>query len=315
MSYSRRASHANSWYEGSKKLLKDTVDRLFADVKNFSFDGDRTLLGIISPHAGINYSGQTAAYVYTALRNYLYSSNNQEDVTHIFLLGPSHHKSFEGVELSNARQYETPFGALSIDTSLIAKIHQELRSACVPVGYMSRSTDEDEHSIEMQLPFISHILHYPPQCAVPAKERVQLVPILIGWTDRAMEERIGAVLALYFKDPRKFFVLSSDFCHWGSRFQYTFHYKRSEYPAIGDAIIAMDREGMDLLERKDVNGWYDYLAKTHNTICGQRPISVGMAAVERDSAASVHFLHYSQSNRCSGPSDSSVSYASAVITQ
>lgn len=315
MSYSRRASHADSWYQGSKTLLKTSVERLFSDVNASLSDCDRNLLGIISPHAGINYSGQTAAYAYTALRNYLYSPNNQNNVTHIFLLGPSHHKGFEGVELSNARQYETPFGALSIDTSLVSKIHQELCCASVPVGYMSRSTDEDEHSIEMQLPFVSHILHYPPQGAEPASERVQLVPILIGWADRAMEDRIGAVLATHLKDPRKVFVLSSDFCHWGSRFQYTFHYKKSQYPAIGDAIIAMDHEGMDLLEKKDMNGWYDYLAKTQNTICGRRPISVGMAALERDKATSVRFLHYSQSNRCSGPSDSCVSYASAVITR
>lgn len=313
MSYSRRAAHAQSWYEGSEKALKNTVDCLFANVKDTPWSDDKTLVGVISPHAGISYSGQTAAHVYMALRNYVYHAKGNR-VTRIFLVGPSHHKGFEGVEVSDARQYETPFGSLSVDTSLLSNIYQELSCAGVPVGRMSRSTDEEEHSLEMQLPFISHILHYPPNSSVPAKERVRLVPMLIGWADRDMEERIGAVLSSYCRSPHNIVVLSSDFCHWGSRFQYTFHYKKSDYPAIGDAIIAMDHEGMDWLEKRDVNGWYEYLGKTRNTICGRRPISVGMIALKGAKTASVRFLNYSQSNRCSGFSDSSVSYAGAIIT-
>lgn len=29
------------------------------------------------------------------------------------------------------------------------------------------------------------------------------------------------IFGKYLKDPSNFFVLSSDFCHWGQRFQYT----------------------------------------------------------------------------------------------
>ncbi|RNF23912.1 protein MEMO1 [Trypanosoma cruzi] len=313
MVYSRRASHANSWYEGSAKVLKATVDDLFERVKDFQLGGDETLIGIISPHAGISYSGPTAAHVYKVLRNYIYGPKGS-NVTHIFLLGPDHHKGFDGVEMSGAQQYETPFGALSIDTSVVSSVFQSLKAAGVQTTRMSQSTDEEEHSIEMQLPFISHILHHPPAGLTGAKNRIQLVPMLVGWTDRETEERIGAVLSSYSQDSHNIFVLSSDFCHWGSRFQYKYHYQKSEYPAIADAIIAMDHEGMEWLEKRDMNGWYEYLNKTHNTICGRRPISIGMEAVKNDISTTVRFLHYSQSNRCASLSDSSVSYASALIT-
>ncbi|KEG14986.1 protein MEMO1 [Trypanosoma grayi] len=272
------------------------------------------LVGVISPHAGISYSGNTAAHVYAALHNYLYGAKGSE-VTRIFLLGPSHHKGFEGVEMSGAQQYETPFGPLAVSTITVEEVAQALRKANVPVGRMSKVTDEDEHSLEMQLPFVSHILHYPPSGATAAKGRVELVPMLLGYMNRGMEDRIGAVLSAYCGDPCNIFVLSSDFCHWGSRFQYAFHYQKANYPEIAEAIIAMDHEGMDWLEKRDINGWHEYLAKTKNTICGRNPISAGMVALKNRKTVSVRFLHYSQSNRCANLSDSSVSYAGAVITQ
>jgi predicted class III extradiol MEMO1 family dioxygenase len=36
------------------------------------------------------------------------------------------------------------------------------------------------------------------------------------------EARYGALLSPYLSDPANLFIISSDFCHWGSRFRYTF---------------------------------------------------------------------------------------------
>ncbi|ORC93092.1 uncharacterized protein TM35_000024180 [Trypanosoma theileri] len=314
MSYSRRASHADSWYDGNPTVLKTTVDNLFAKASNFTWEGGKRLVGVIAPHAGLMYSGSTAACVYKALRDFVYGPLGGS-VTEVLLVGPSHHADFDGVLVSAARAYESPLGPLPVAGETAAAVAAALRAAGVPVDRTDRRTDEAEHSLEMQLPFLAHIAHHPPKGAAPAAERLKLVPLLVGWTDREMEERIGNVLAAYAADPTRIFVLSSDFCHWGSRFQYTYHYQREEHPNIGDAIIAMDHEGMHWLEKRDMNGWYEYLARTHNTICGRRPISVGMAAVKSQPTAAVKFLHYSQSNRCTNMADSSVSYAGAVITQ
>ena len=37
------------------------------------------------------------------------------------------------------------------------------------------------------------------------------------------EQQYAQVLAPYLQDPRNLFVISSDFCHWGARFGFTFH--------------------------------------------------------------------------------------------
>jgi AmmeMemoRadiSam system protein B len=77
---------------------------------------------------------------------------------------------------------------------------------------MTREVDENEHSIEMQLPYIAHLM----------KGRAcTLVPIMVGATSPEKEAEFARVLAPFFDDPKNFFVISSDFCHWGERFDYT----------------------------------------------------------------------------------------------
>lgn len=47
-----------------------------------------------------------------------------------------------------------------------------------------------------------------------------VVAIMVGATSEAAEERYGSLLAPYLADPANFFIISSDFCHWGARFRY-----------------------------------------------------------------------------------------------
>ena len=42
------------------------------------------------------------------------------------------------------------------------------------------------------------------------------------WLTTGSEARYGVLLAHYLDDPSNLFVVSSDFCHWGTRFNYTF---------------------------------------------------------------------------------------------
>ena len=68
------------------------------------------------------------------------------------------------------------------------------------------------------------------------------MPILVGNLDNATEALYGRLLAPYLADARNFFVVSSDFCHWGARFSYRQIDKA--YPTISEGIEALDRRGM-----------------------------------------------------------------------
>ena len=81
-------------------------------------------------------------------------------------------------------------------------------------GQMTKKQDEQEHSLEMHLPFIAKVFK---------GHNVSLVPILVGNLTKAKEKEYGKILAPFFEDKETLFIVSSDFCHWGDDFDYMPH--------------------------------------------------------------------------------------------
>lgn len=55
------------------------------------------------------------------------------------------------------------------------------------------------------------------------RDQFTIVPILVGSIPPDVEAIYGKLLAPYLADPQNLFVISSDFCHWGKRFSYTYY--------------------------------------------------------------------------------------------
>jgi len=196
-------------------------------------------------------------------------------------------------------EYETPLGNLTLDKQIMTELF-----ATKAFGVMKRSVDEEEHSIEMQLPYIMKMLQ---------GANFTIIPILVGSVSKEMEAMFGEILSKYLNDPSNFFVISSDFCHWGRRFSYT-HYDQSNGP-IWKSIEQLDREGMGAIESLQPEKFYSYQKRTKNTICGRHPIGVMMQIIKSSKlSAKLKFVHYEQSSQCEDEDDSSVSYASAVVS-
>lgn len=130
---------------------------------------------------------------------------------------------------------------------------------------MNLNVDEDEHSIEMQLPYIAKMME-------SKRGKFTIVPIMVGSTNNERDRLYADILAKYFIQPNTLFVISSDFCHWGDRFSYTYYDK--SYGEIWQSIEALDRLGMTIIEKQDPKEFKDYLNKYDNTICGRHPISL-----------------------------------------
>ena len=74
---------------------------------------------------------------------------------------------------------------------------------------------------------------------VPLSRDIKLVPILVGSISTSSEKTFGALLAPYLADPHTLFVISSDFCHWGTRFRYThYHPPGSDDLAAGSTLTS-----------------------------------------------------------------------------
>ncbi|XP_065661006.1 protein MEMO1 isoform X2 [Hydra vulgaris] len=287
----RRASHAGSWYSDSGEQLNKQLEQWLSEV-NVKSTPARAL---ISPHAGYTYCGACAAYAYKQI--------NPMTIKRIFILGPSHHVALPGCAVTQTTSYETPLYNLKIDNL----INNELLETG-KFNIMSKETDENEHSIEMQLPFIAKVME-------SNKDNFTVVPILVGSTSHEQERLYGIIFSKYLKNPENLFVISSDFCHWGKRFRFT-PYDKSK-GEIYESIEDLDKMGMKYIEQLDTNSFYKYLEKFSNTICGRHPIGILLNAVNevRSADASFKFHYYSQSSKCRRFEDSSVSYAAGTLTQ
>ena len=73
---------------------------------------------------------------------------------------------------------------------------------------MSQGVDEDEHSIEMHLPYVAKVMK-------ARKGSFTIVPVLVGGIKAKQEKEFGKIFSPYLADPENLFVISSDFCHWG----------------------------------------------------------------------------------------------------
>lgn len=180
----------------------------------------------------------------------------------IFILGPSHHYPLSTLALPQVTSYYTPLSddPLPLDTELIAELLTT--QATKPDGSkirfmtMSQSVDEDEHSIEMHLPYIHRLLQL--QCPnIPTAQYPPLVPIMVGSTSAATEQAFGALLAPYLADPSSVFVISSDFCHWGLRFRYTYYVPQApkpgpRLPLSSDVLPQPGMDADDVLESIDM---------------------------------------------------------------
>jgi hypothetical protein len=205
---------------------------------------------VIVPHAGYRYSGGTAAYAYKMLK--------EGEWKRIIVLGPSHRSHLSTTcQISSFEVLDTPLGPLATSKVESQKGFRVIDS----------NVDLNEHSLEMQYPFIKYIL-----------PDVKLIPLLVGDVNRRSDDCI-AMIAAELERADTAMVISSDFCHWGSN--YNFYPKLEEYEgkSMSDRIDKMNREGTFAIESKDPAMFRDYLKRTSNTICGCNPILLCMQVI------------------------------------
>ncbi|KAJ5988726.1 UPF0103/Mediator of ErbB2-driven cell motility (Memo-related) [Penicillium waksmanii] len=228
---SREASHAGSWYSNNANTLAGQLDGWLGQVPDtMDHAGPLPVPGariVIAPHAGFSYSGPCAAYAYKAL--------DLSKAKRIFVLGPSHHYPLSTLALPQVTSYYTPLSddPLPLDTELIANLlatpARKSNGTSIKFTTMTQSVDEEEHSIEMHLPYIHRLLQRQLP-TTPTAQYPPLVPIMVGSTSAETEKAFGTLLAPYLADPSNAFVISSDFCHWGLRFRYTYYVPQAPTP-------------------------------------------------------------------------------------
>ena len=288
----------------------------------------------LNSHAGYSYSGPCAAWAYKAL--------DLRSAKRVFILGPSHTYYLRGCALTTFDKYETPFGDLVVDKATTSELRHTGRFSDMPTR-----REVDEHSLEMHIPYLWKRLEQT--FGSDSSRFPSIVPILVGNASEQEEKSFGQLLSQYLKDPETAWIVSSDFCHWGSRFSYRPEFHEGviwdldkpkahgtkhevlqvtpdwsgaaadpEDPEIHEVIKVLDHMAMDAVESGAHSAFSKVIRETHNTVCGRHPIGVMMAALESvakegpgEGKGKFNFVQYQRSSLVKTHWDSSVSYASA----
>jgi hypothetical protein len=270
----RAPAVAGSWYPGDAGALRTLIEELLAAAGGHA--GPGPLRALVVPHAGLVYSGPTAAHGYARLAPGRWSR--------VVVLAPNHRASVRGAAVDPSTHYQTPLGRLAVDAEAVATL--AATGACVadPGPFVL------EHAIEMQLPFL--------QVLAP---EVRLVPVIVGETRPEDGRRIAAALSAVL-DDRTLVVVSSDFTHYGPHYGYVPFTER-----VPESIEALDTEAIAALTSRDAARFHAHLARTGATICGRRPLGVFLEMVPGDWHG--ERCAYATSGAITGDYGHSVSYA------
>jgi len=269
----RPAAVAGSWYPGSADRLAREVDDYVGRAQVEERDMP---IAIVAPHAGLKYSGPVAAFAYRAVQHGHFDA--------AVLIGPSHFIGFTGVSIWPRGAWQTPLGAVRVAEDLareIAAVSGEVIEHPLAHGR--------EHSLEMQLPFLVHLLPGVP-----------IVPMVMGYQDRETAFALGNALASAIANRsagRVLLVASSDLSH----------YEDAPTAQTMDAVV------LRVVERLDPEGLMQALEREPHHACGGGPIVAVLHAAKRLGATRARVLKYGDSGDVSGDKSSVVGYMAAAI--
>jgi AmmeMemoRadiSam system protein B len=269
----RRSAVAGTWYPADPARLAAEVDGYVSAAGVEPLPAPP--LALVSPHAGLMYSGPVAAHAYKAARAHTYSS--------IVMVGPSHFVPFAGVASWPAGTWETPFGPVAVDEALC----HEIAEACDLVADSPKPHGR-EHSLEMQLPFIARL--FPG---------VSVVPLVMGQQERETAEALGDALGRVLRTRNRdvLLVASSDLSH----------YEDADTASRMDAVVIQHVEALD------ADGLMSALEREPRHACGGGPVVSVVRAAQSAGASQARLLEYADSGDVSGDKSAVVGYMAAAI--
>jgi MEMO1 family protein len=277
----RPAYVAGGFYPADANELGKMIDGFLAQASPEKLDG--SLVALICPHAGYQFSGGVAAYSYAQLKGRSYDR--------VVVLAPSHYESFPFSSIYDGEAYRTPLGDVPVDHDFAAKL-TKLSSS---IKISERGHGEEvvqggrygEHALEDQLPFLQRVLG-----------QFKMVPIIMGDPRYDACRALGIALAKAVQGTNTLILVSSDLSH---------------YHPYDEA------EQMDHQILKTIEEW-DYFTLEQNTErdiwhgpCGGGPIVAAMIAAERLGAHHAQILKYANSGDVTGEKSRVVGYGAVAL--
>ena len=279
---------AGGFYERSRDALVRQIKECYThplgpgrvpDVRR----GERRLVGLVVPHAGYMYSGPVAAHSYAALAADGWPRS-------FVILGPNHHGQGAPLALTK-HDWQTPLGTVTIDVDL----HAALSKPPLEEDILAH---RDEHSIEVQLPFLQS-LH----------DAVSFVPICMAFQEYEVAAEVGELVADAVKGRDAVLIASSDFTHVGPQYL--------QLPPRGmsapDFAKEQDSKAIEMILALDAKRFTAKVAQAEISMCGYGPVAAMLTAAKRLGADRVKLLRYATSSDVSRDSHMAVGYGAIAV--
>lgn len=248
---------AGLFYPGEPRALRAAVEGHLAQASAAA--PQEPLKALVVPHAGYVYSGPVAASAYALL------APLRDRIRRVVLLGPSHRVGFEGLAASSADAFETPLGRVEIDADAVE------RALSLPQVRRLDAAHAQEHSLEVQLPFLQRVL-----------SDFRLVPLVVG---DATPAEVAEVIETLWGGAETLLVVSSDLSHY-------LPYEQAR---------ALDRATTQAIENLDPE------AIGEDQACGRLPVQ-GLLLAARRHGLHARTLDLRSSGDTAGSRDSVVGY-------
>jgi AmmeMemoRadiSam system protein B/AmmeMemoRadiSam system protein A len=253
---------AGMFYPGDPVSLRDDLATCLA-VPPAPTLAQGLLKVIIVPHAGYVYSGGTAGKAYALL------ASLAGRIRRVVLLGPCHRVSVRGLAAPTVKAFATPLGSIPLDRAALDAL------ADLPQVVASDAAHAQEHSLEVQLPFLQTVLG-----------NFELVPLAVGQTGAA---EVAQVIDRLWGGAETLIVISSDLSHFHS-----YADARKIDGATAEHILALEQ------------------LTSFEQACGALPIN-GLLAVAKQRGLRIERVAQCNSGDTAGDKSRVVGYASFAL--
>jgi len=264
----RSAAVAGQFYYGDAARLAEQVGQYIdKDAKK------ERVIGMVSPHAGLMYSGPVAGAVYSSI---VFPET-------FILIGPNHTGLGAPISLMESGEWEIPTAVFQIDEKLSHKIAMD-----TPIVTREAKAHMFEHSLEVQLPFMAYF-----------STKVKIVPIIMLSASDEDCRILGEGIAKAVKSAGYSVVIaaSSDMSHY----------------VPDSVARQKDKKAIDRMLSLDPKGLYDTVVRERISMCGYMPVTAMLYAAKELGAQSARLVKYATSGEVSGDYDQVVGYAGVVV--
>src|SRR5216117_3024678 len=244
---------------------------------------ERRIVGLVVPHAGYAYSGPIAAHSYAALAADGWPSS-------FVILGPNHHGAGAPLAITD-HEWQTPLGSVAADEDLYHRLSKP------PLEDDIRA-HRDEHSIEVQLPFLQQL-----------SEAVRFVPICMAFQEYELASEVGELVAQTVKGKDVLLIASSDFTHVGSQY-----FQLAPQGVTAPAFAkGQDAKAIEPILALDQKRFAAKVAQDDISMCGYGPVTAMLTAAKRLGATKATLLKYATSSDVSRDTKMAVGYGAIAV--